>query len=60
MADYFFPHYEIIKYDVTILLFSILYADIWGFRLGNLNFKASYLENGLVDFDDTYTILQHF
>ena len=42
-----------------ILLLAILYADIKEndifvfFFLGNLDFRASDLENGLTDFDDT-------
>ena len=48
-----------------ILLFSIVYPDIEEndilfFFLGNLKFIASYLENGLADFADTYIILSHF
>ena len=47
-----------------ILLFSIFYAgieenDIFYF-LVNLKSIASYLENGLADFVDTYTIFSIF
>ena len=60
---FFLPH-EMINYDATsrILFISIFYTDrktIFSCVMfhGNLNFGASYLENGLVDFGDTYIIL---
>ena len=44
-----------------ILLFSTFVSLDWEkiyiFFLRDLNFGASYLENGLADFDDTHVIL---
>ena len=65
MADCFFLHHGMINNDVTNSGVLPFYADInknhiMGCFQGNLSFRASYLENGLVDFGGAYIILQNF
>ena len=52
MADCFFLYYEMINYDVMNSIVLHFYADI-----EEDYFRASYLENSLANFGDTYTIL---
>ena len=61
-AHCFFLNHEMINNDVTNPVVLPFYADmekshIMAFFLRNLKFRASYLENGLVDFDDTNYII---
>ena len=62
MADCFLLDDEMINCDVTNSIVPHFYAGIeeHNFFLGSLKFIASYLENGLADFVDTYIILLHF
>ena len=60
MADCFFLHYEVSNNDGTdsIVLHFLCWhweKQYYHFLLADLNFRASYLENGLADFSDTYT-----
>ena len=59
MAGCFCLLHEMINYDVSITIVFLFYADteennIFVLFLGNLNFRTSYLENGLADFGDTH------
>ena len=49
---------EMINYDVTRYIVSTSHGDteLISFLLGNLDLRASYFENGLADFGDTYII----